>query len=185
MGKVLIIHGSVDGQTAKIASRIAEVIKKQKFEVEVIDVEHLPHGFIVKGCDGILIGSPLRNRRYSAQIQQFIQEQEPYFRELSSGFFSVSLADGATKSKRSWLDGIIKSFFDKTGWHPKFVGRFGGALLYTQYGFWVRVPMALAGRFMGYPTDTSHDHELTQWDDVEKFANEFLSHIGNNTESNC
>jgi menaquinone-dependent protoporphyrinogen oxidase len=75
------------------------------------------------------------------------------------------------------LDGYLKSFFDETGWHPKVIGRFGGALLYTRYGFWVRIPLALAGRMMGSPTDTSRDHELTNWDDVDQFADEFLSQV--------
>ena len=177
MGKILIIHGSVDGQTAKIAVAIAEIIRKRNFEVEVIDAEHIPHGFTIKGYSGILIGSPLRNRHYSATIEHFIEEQEPDLRDVPTGFFSVSIADFATKSSRKWLDGYLKSFFDGTGWHPKIVGRFGGALLYTQYGFWTRLPMTIAGRFMGYPTDTARDHELTNWDDVEKFTNEFLSHV--------
>src|SRR5208282_6795746 len=110
MAKILIVHGSVDGQTAKIATRIAEVIKGQKFEVEVIDAKHLPHGFTVKEYHGILIGSPLRNRRYCAPIQHFIEEQEPDLRSLPSGFFSVSIADFASESSREWLDGCLESF---------------------------------------------------------------------------
>jgi len=175
MTKILIIHGSVDGQTAKISNRIAEVFRKQDIVVEIIDANHLPHGFTVKGYDGIIIGSPLRNRCYSALLQHFIEEQEPDLRDFPSAFFSVSIADGTVG--RSWVDGIIKSFFDTTGWHPHLVGRFGGALLYTQYHFWTRIPMAFAGLLMGYPSDTSRDHELTNWDDVEKFANEFLAHV--------
>jgi menaquinone-dependent protoporphyrinogen IX oxidase len=30
---------------------------------------------------------------------------------------------------------------------------------------------------MGYPTDTSRDHELTNWDDVDQFATEFISQV--------
>jgi menaquinone-dependent protoporphyrinogen oxidase len=177
MTKVLIIHDSIDGQTAQIAARIAEIIQAHKFEVEVLDAKHLPHGFTVKGYNGILLGSPVRNRRYSALIQHFIEEQETDLRDFPSGFFSVSIADGTTKSGRLWLDGYLKSFFDETGWHPKVIGRFGGALLYTRYGFWIRIPLALAGRMMGYPTDTSRDHELTNWDDVVQFATEFISQV--------
>ena len=147
MTKVLIIHDSIDGQTAQIAPRIPEIIQAHNFEVEVINRRET--GFTVKGYNGILLGSPLRNRRYSALVQHFIEEQETDLRDFPSGFFSVSIADGTTKRGRLWLDGYLKSFFDETGWHPKVIGRFGGALLYTRYGFWVRIPLALAGRMMG------------------------------------
>ena len=44
--------------------------------------------------------------------------------------------------------------------------------MYTKYDFWAKSCFMVAGWFAKYPTDTSQDHELTKWEDVEKFTKE-------------
>jgi len=56
------------------------------------------------------------------------------------------------------------------------VGLFGGALLYTQYGFIKRRLIKKIARDKGtLDTDTSHDYVYTDWESVKHFAEEFLS----------
>jgi menaquinone-dependent protoporphyrinogen oxidase len=55
------------------------------------------------------------------------------------------------------------------------VGLFGGALLYTQYGFIKRYVMKQITRHKGSSdTDTSRDYVYTDWESVKHFAEEFL-----------
>ena len=46
-----------------------------------------------------------------------------------------------------------------------------GALAYTRYGFLTRFFMRRIAKKEGGPTDTSRDHELTDWGMVARFAN--------------
>ena len=63
----------------------------------------------------------------------------------------------------------------QTGWRPRKIGRFAGALLYTQYGFFKRWIMRRIARDKGSPdTDTSRDYVYTDWESVKGFAEEFL-----------
>jgi menaquinone-dependent protoporphyrinogen oxidase len=55
-------------------------------------------------------------------------------------------------------------------WHPTFVQCYAGALAYTQYRWWLRWIMQRISRSHGGPTDTSRDHELTDWGAVDRFA---------------
>jgi len=56
------------------------------------------------------------------------------------------------------------------------VGVFGGALLYTKYGFVKRRLMTKIARDKGtLDTDTSHDYVYTDRESVKHFAEEFLS----------
>ena len=66
----------------------------------------------------------------------------------------------------------IRPFEQETGWHPDKVAMFGGALLYTQYGFIKRHMMKkIAGDKPGdLGTDTSRDYVYTEWDGVKRFA---------------
>ena len=171
--KILIVYGSVDGQTAKIAQRIAQEATTRGLQIEVIDASQIPSGFLIDGFDGVVIGSCLRYRRYAASVGTFIREHKSALERRPSAFFSVSLGDATLL--HSLVDYGVQSFLNETGWQPTLVGRFAGALKYTSYDFWFRIPTGLWGWLMGYPTDTSRDHELTDWEQVVKFANEFIS----------
>ena len=91
---------------------------------------------------------------------------------LPSAFFSVSLA---AHDNMEEAEGYIEEFVRETGWRPAKVGLFGGALLYTHYGFIKRHIMKKIARDKGNPdTDTSRDYTYTEWDGVKHFVEEFL-----------
>jgi hypothetical protein len=48
-------------------------------------------------------------------------------------------------------------------------------LLYTRYGFFVRLVMRLISKMAGGDTDTSRDYEYTDWNAVAEFARRFSS----------
>ena len=50
-----------------------------------------------------------------------------------------------------------------------------GALNYTQYDYFKRLLMHLIAKQRGRSTDTAHDHEYTDWDDLTRFVEEFLA----------
>ena len=62
---------------------------------------------------------------------------------------------------------------------PLQVGYFGGALLYRQYGLLKRLMMKKIVRDKpgNLSLDTSRNHEYTEWDDVQRFAEEFLRRL--------
>ena len=76
---------------------------------------------------------------------------------LPSAFFSVSLAaHGDTAEAESY----VEEFEQDTGWRPTVVALFGGALLYTEYGFLNRHVMKKIARDKpgNLGTDTSRDY---------------------------
>jgi menaquinone-dependent protoporphyrinogen oxidase len=54
---------------------------------------------------------------------------------------------------------------------------FAGALQYREYDFATRLVIPLVMRKGGHPTDTSRDHDFTDWDAVEAFAREFAARL--------
>jgi len=72
----------------------------------------------------------------------------------------------------------VENFAQETGWRPAKVGLFRGALLYRQYGFLKRFMMKRIVRGKpGMSMDTSRDHVYTDWDQVKKFAEDFVSRL--------
>ncbi len=49
---------------------------------------------------------------------------------------------------------------------------FAGALRYSEYGWMMKRVMKSIARREGNDTDTSRDHEYTDWPAVDRFAND-------------
>ena len=127
-----------------------------------------------KKYKGIILGSSLRNRQYADSIGQFIRQHTADLERIPSAFYSVSLGD--VKWWRWGVNRCINDFLGKYGWQPKLIGRFGGALKYTQYeNKWMKWGMLCGAAIMGHPTDTSRDHEFTDWNDVGRFSRQFVA----------
>ncbi len=63
----------------------------------------------------------------------------------------------------------------ETGWTPAITRHVAGALRYTEYDYFKRLIMRRIARQQGGDTDTSRDHEYTDWDDLTRFVDEFMA----------
>lgn len=180
MSKYLIIYGTKEGQTAKIADKIGEVVRQRGFQADVYDARKVPTKFQIDGYTAALVGSSIHMLQWSSPALQFVRRYKTQLDKVPSAFFSVSMtAASTTPEERSKLDPYVQKFFNKTGWNPKMVGNFAGSLAYTKYGFFTRWLMLRIARSKGESSDTSHDVEFTDWEQVTKFAEDFISSVEN------
>ena len=175
MTKVLIPYGTTEGQTAKIAEFIADVIRGQGDEVEAVDIRKVQYAIPV-GYDGVIVGASIHMGKHDKQVVEFVRKNRDILERLPSAFFSVSLAaHGDTEEAEDY----VEQFEQETGWRPAKIALLGGALLYTHYGFIKRhVMKKIAGDKPGHlGTDTSRDYVYTEWDGVKRFAEDFLTDL--------
>jgi Flavodoxin domain/Protein of unknown function DUF86 len=72
---------------------------------------------------------------------------------------------------------MINALLQETGWHPGRIKAVAGALLFTKYNFLLRFVMKRISRQAGGATDTSKDHEYTDWKALDDFIDEFVQAI--------
>jgi menaquinone-dependent protoporphyrinogen oxidase len=113
--------------------------------------------------------------KHEDYVRDFVRANSDVLKRLPSALFSVSLAaHGDTENAENY----VENFEAETGWRPAQVGLFGGALLYTQYGFIKRHVMKKIASDKGtLDTDTSRDYVYTEWDGVKRFAEDFLGSL--------
>jgi menaquinone-dependent protoporphyrinogen oxidase len=175
MIRVLIPYGTSEGQTARIAEYLADVIRTQGYEAVLADIKRSgtpkPDGY-----DAVIVGASVHMGKHQNCVRDFVRKHRAALERLPSAFFSVSLAaHDDTEEARHEVEGSIEKFVQQTGWRPRKVGLFAGALLYTRYGLFTRWIMKKIARGKGSPdTDTSRDYVYTDWDSVKRFAEEFL-----------
>jgi menaquinone-dependent protoporphyrinogen oxidase len=68
---------------------------------------------------------------------------------------------------------VLTRFFHDTNWRPNAVKSVAGVCLYTRYNFLIRMVMKRISRQAGGSTDTTRDHEYTNWGELDRFINVF------------
>ena len=173
--KFLIVYGTKEGQTAKIANCLGEVVVARGYLADISNARKIRGKISLDDYSGVLIGSSVHAGFWSRAVRHFVSRHNSQLNSLPSAFFSVSLTDATgTPEQRTLLASNIEKFCNKSGWHPKMVGRFPGALAFTKYGCCTRWLMKKAAKSNGQTTDASRDLEYTDWDEVRKFGNEFI-----------
>lgn len=174
MANILIVYATREGQTEKIARRMATTLREAAHSAELLDADHPSPGLDVSRFDGIIVGAPLHGRGYPHSILRFVRGERERLARLPSAFFSVGLAVASrTVDGRAQTRPIVDEFLSQAAWRPEHVELIAGALPYSKYNFIIRFVMKRISAKSGGDTDTSRDYEYTDWADVDRFAREF------------
>lgn len=172
--KILIIYGTVEGQTRKIARFMEKVLQEQNHQVVIANVVENPP--IPNDFDAIFVGSSIHMQKFNTLIQDYVHENIDVLNEKPSAFFSVSMAMASSIEKEhEEVAKIAQDFLSETEWSTKTVWHIAGALKYTKYNYFKRLIMRSIAKKEGGSIDTSQDHEYTDWDkvknDVQSYTN--------------
>ncbi len=172
--KLLILYATTEGQTRKVARFIENVPKQIGWEVDLKDA--LDSAVEPSGYDAVLIGASLHGGKYQAAIADYTKRHAKALSNTLSGFLSVSLT-AAGDDEDSWkeLHEITDHFLKHVGWAPQQSLQVAGALKYLEYDWLKKMLMRQIAKNSGGSTDTKHDHEYTNWDELEKFTKDFLA----------
>ncbi len=175
MAAVLVVYATRDGQTRKIAERIANVLRVRRHVVELLDAARAPRDVDLSRFQAVFIGSSVHAGGYLRPVVRFVQSHRAQLERLPTLFFSVGLAilskinDGRAQTMR-----LVDRLVAETGWRPRRIELVAGALPYTRYNFLIRFMMRRIVKTEGGDTDTSRDYEYTDWAAVHRFAAEFV-----------
>jgi len=174
------LYGTTENQTAKISEYVVEVARDHGYEeAQALDIQRLPRGFSLAGCDAVIVGASIHMGEYDKYVRDFVKQNLESLKRVPSAFFSVSMtAAEEIGEARSRAEEYVERFLKETGWHPRETGVFADALAYNRYGFVKRrlVMSAAKERHLDH-ADTSRDYEYTDWEDVRRFAERFLGEL--------
>lgn len=177
MTRVLVVYGTTEGQTRKVAGELARELRAADADVDVYRASPLTPG--PEGYAAIIVAASLHAGRYQRPVKQWICQHAEQLRDKPSAFVSVCLmaADPSEPAQRQ-LSELMKNFVKSCGWNPLYLKPVAGALLYTKYGWFTRWLMKRISARHGGDTDTTRDYEYTNWAEVRAFARELLGRAG-------
>lgn len=173
---ILIVYASLEGQTAKIAGRIAEQLRNECHHVITQKADKLSDDFRINAYDAAIIGGPVHMNHYPKQLKKFVKQYRNWLNNHTSALFTVCMAINSQRPEsRQEAENYQNNFTQETQWQPSQSAIFAGAVKYTQYGFLTRLIMKFISKREGGNTDTSQDHEYTDWNEVMKFTKLFTN----------
>ena len=179
MPRILVIYGTTDGQTRKIAEAMGAAMRAEGCRVTVYEAAHIPPQVPPTDYDGVIVAASIQMGNYQRPVRRWVRMNAPVLNGRPSAFISVCLG---VLEKRDETDRelrrILQRFLGTSGWQPSETKIVAGALPYTRYGWFKRWMMKRIVAKAGGETDTSRDYEYTDWDDVRAFARAFASRCG-------
>jgi len=178
MVSILVCYGTGEGQTATVADRIVDVLTERGHDATARRAADLPPAFDLEAFNAVLVGASVHMGTHQSSVRAFVTEHREQLAARPTGFFQLSMSSAvADESRQAEAAGYVETFLEETDWHPDRIGRFGGALRYSKYGFLKRLVMKRIAKTATGDTDTSRDYEYTDWDEVETFAADFASFV--------
>ncbi len=175
MARILIVYGTREGQTARIAEHLAKFIQARGHQAHIRSYQDPSPHLSPADVDAVIIGASVHYGKHPAALGDFISTHLETLEDRPSAFFSVSLAAAGSEAERHQARELAEGFVGKTGWRPVLIGVFAGAIAYTRLNIFKRLMLKNILQRAGGPTDTSRDHELTDWEVVEGFATDVLA----------
>ncbi|MCR9226997.1 MAG: hypothetical protein NXH90_06245 [Flavobacteriaceae bacterium] len=174
--KILIVYGTVEGHTRKIARFMENVLQKENHHVVISNVVEDPPA--PNDFDVVFVGSSVHIQKYNTLIYDYVQENIDTLNEKSSAFFSVSMAMASSiKQEHEEVLQIAHDFLNETEWNTKTIWHIAGALKYTKYNYFKKLIMRSIAKKEGGSIDTTQDHEYTDWGKVKKDVLSFINSL--------
>ena len=177
--KAAILFATREGQTRRVAERIADRLRKAGVAADTVDLVASPR-VTLSDYALVCVASSVHIGKHERSAVEFVKRHRAELERTSNVFVSVSLSEAGVEDlsrpedeRRRSADDVrrmIDDFVKETGWRPARVFPVAGALAYTRYNRLLRFVMKRIARKAGGPTDTSRDHELTDWTAVDRFA---------------
>jgi len=169
--RALVVFHTVEGQSARVATAIATELWSRGIDADVWDIAKAP---APDGYDGVVVGDAIRMEHHSRELRRYLRARHDALASRPLGLFQLSLTSANDDAEHTaTAQRLADELVAELDLHPDVVALLAGRLAYSKYGWFTRRVMRRISRREGGSTDMTHDHEYTNWEAVEQFADEF------------
>jgi menaquinone-dependent protoporphyrinogen oxidase len=172
MCDVPVFFATSEGQTRRIAEVLAGTLRGLGLSSDAIDVSSPGARTLDWGATrAAIVAASIHMGKHQQAAEAFVRAHLAGLATRPTVFISVSLAICSKNPEEvAKARAIAQAFPDRLGWRPTRVACVAGRLAYRQYGFITRWMMRRIAAAEGGPTDTSRNHEMTDWTAVKTLA---------------
>lgn len=187
MKPVAVLYATREGHTQRIAEQVAAGLRGRGLDASASNVRDAAPVLDLGGCSAIVLAASVHAGRHEREMIDFAKAHGERLRSLPNAFLSVTLSEAGVERRDATaqeharfvadVKRMIDRFVEATGWRPEHAVPVAGALRYSQYNFLVRLVMKRIAKQAGGSTDTSRDHEYTDWKALDDFTAAFAEEV--------
>ncbi len=187
MKPLLVVYATREGHTRKIAEHVAATVRGRGDDVDVVDAARVPPGFDAKRYAGAIIAASVHLGQHEHEMIVFARKYRSDLERVPTAFLSVSLEEASVENASAPYDvradaaqdvkRLVDRFCERAELRPSRIWPLAGALLYTRYGAIEKLVMRMIAKRAGGDTDTSRDHEYTDWKGLDQFVTSMVAEI--------
>ncbi|HMK89318.1 MAG TPA: flavodoxin domain-containing protein [Methylocystis sp.] len=176
MQPILVVYGTTEGHTRKIAEFIAARLRDAGKQVDLVDSASPEAGQTPPIYAGAFIGGSVHYDRHQAALTHFVKENLGWLNVIPTAFFSVNLAMlHSDPEARAEAKQCADAFVAETGLKPQATLLIAGALKYARYDFFKRALLRYLVRPGGMKAEEVSEAEFTDWNELARFVDEFVA----------
>ena len=174
--RVLIVYGTTEGQTRKIAERIAERVRELGYEAQLQDSSAISDNLQIDEFATIIVVASVHQHVHQEAVTAYAMAHRDQLNAKFTGFVSVSLS-AALERDHLQAQTYVDRFVAETGWRPNRTLVMPGALRNTSYDYFKQQIVKYIVMKGSGPVDTEHDYEFTDWEALSKFVDSFVEMV--------
>lgn len=174
--KLLVVYGTSEGQTKKIAEAIGKQASDASHSVTLLHTKTTGTEIDVETFDAVIVAGSVHQERHQESVVDFALARKDQLAARANAFVSVSLAIAAPDGKDQ-AQKYVDRFVNATGWQPQNVLLLAGALRFSGYDYFKEQIVKHIVLETTGTNDGSGDHEFTDWDELRAFVDRFLQSV--------
>ncbi|BCL74582.1 protoporphyrinogen oxidase [Jeongeupia sp. HS-3] len=179
----LICYASRDGQTARIAERIAHRLENRGIAARRHDLTLHPHGLqtdatMLEDASAIMVIAAVRYGRHLREAERFLQQHRGILGRKSLAVASVNLSARKSGHHTAEHNVYLGKWLARHELKPMLAIAFAGRLDYPRYRWYDRMMIRMIMKMSGGPTDPDAVIEYTDWAAVDAFGDDFSARLG-------
>ena len=174
---VLIVYGTTEGQTRKIAEWTATRIRERGHQARLLDSAALESDLKLGSFQAFIIAASVHHEHHQDTITNFVFAHHELLNTKPSAFISVSLS-AVLEGEKTEAQKYVDRFVSVMGWQPRMTLLLGGALRFTEYDYFQEQIVKFIVMKRSGDASPERDHEFTDWNALADFVNRFLETAG-------
>ncbi len=170
---VLVVYGTTEGQTRKIADWTATHVREREHHVQLRDSAAPMSDLDLETFHAFIIAASVHQQYHQETVTNFVIAHHKLLNARPSSFISVSLS-AVLEGERTEAQRYVDHFVSVTGWNPRITLLLGGALRFTEYDYFQEQIVKFIVMKGGGAAPGQSDREFTDWNALAHFVDEFL-----------
>jgi menaquinone-dependent protoporphyrinogen oxidase len=172
--KILVVYGTTEGQTRKIAEWTASRLRQQGHQVELRDSASRVSDLDLTAFDAFIVAGSVHHEHHQKAVTNFVIAHRELLNTKASAFISVSLSaileDEKTEARK-----YVDHFVSVTGWTPYMTLLIGGAARFSEYDYFQEQVIKFIVMKRGGLEAQGQDREFTDWNELGAFIDKFIA----------